>query len=348
MVTEAQPADDELLARARAGDADAFATLVAPYQRELRVHCYRMLGSLQDAEDSLQEILLAAWRGLDGFEGRASARTWLYRIATNRCLDARRAAGRRGATLPADVTIRGIRPPDPTAMTEIPWLQPFPDALLAERPDPSPGPEAVIEEREAVTLAFVAALQILPPLQRAVLILRDVLGYRARDVATTLDTTEESVTSALKRARATLDTGLEPRRRQAAAPTPGSPEERRAVARYVDAFSAHDVDAIVALLTEDVWLKMPPIPFEYHGRAAAAEFLTALWPAVLAAGAMRVLHTRANGQPAFASYRADPATGVSGCVGVFVLTLAGDLVSEVIHFDPALAARFGLPAVLPE
>jgi RNA polymerase sigma-70 factor (TIGR02960 family) len=211
----------ELLGRARAGDRDAFAALVEPYRGELQVHCYRMLGSLHDAEDALQETLLSAWLGLDGFEGRSSVRTWLYRIATNRCLNVLRSAGRR----PVAAAPLPIAPPEPTRMGEVLWLQPYPDVLLDGLldvlPDQGPGPEARYESREAISLAFVTAVQLLPPNQRAVLLLRDVLGYRASETGGMLGLTEDAVTSALRRARATMDTahpsGPPP-------PPPGGPE----------------------------------------------------------------------------------------------------------------------------
>src|SRR6266508_1020055 len=198
---------DELLQRAREGDRDAFAALVEPYRRELQVHCYRMLGSLQDAEDALQEVLLAAWVGLEGFEGRLSVCTWLYRIATNRCLNVLWSSARRlvGAAAPL-----AVAPPEPSRLGEVPWLQPYPDLLLDGLPDRAPGPEARYESREAISLAFVTAVQLLPPNQRAVLLLRDVLGYRAREVAELLGLTEDAVTSALKRARAAMAAGHSP------------------------------------------------------------------------------------------------------------------------------------------
>src|SRR5690348_15688415 len=191
----------DLIARARAGDGDAFRELTEPYLRELQVHCYRMLGSFQDAEDALQNTLLTAWQSLGGFEGRASLRTWLYRIATNRCLDARRAASRRPAR---EWDVPGVEPPEPTRLGEVVWLQPFPDTLLEGAIAGPPGPEARYEQTEAISLAFVTALQVLPPRQLAVLILRDVLGFHASEVAGMLDSTVESVNSALKRARASL------------------------------------------------------------------------------------------------------------------------------------------------
>jgi RNA polymerase sigma-70 factor (TIGR02960 family) len=333
----------DLLALARAGDEQAFGELVAPYQREIQVHCYRILGSLQDAEDVLQETLVSAWRGLGHFEGRASVRTWLYRIATNRSLDALRAGSRRDQ--PMTTRISGRVPPTPTRYGEVPWLQPFPDALL-DVPDPAPGPEAVIELREATSLAFVTALQLLPPRQRAVVILRDVLGYRAAEVAEVLETTVESVTSALKRARARLDADgdLAARRAQPPAPAPGSPEERRLVAAYVDAFSTHDVEKLVAILAEDVWLKMPPMPFEYHGRDAAIGFFQAVIHPE--ARTLRMVHTRANGCPASGIYALDPATGSFRATGLLVVTLAGDRICEITRFEAGVMPSFGLPRIL--
>jgi RNA polymerase sigma-70 factor (ECF subfamily) len=335
--------DRDLLALARAGDEGAFGELLAPYQREIQVHCYRILGSLQDAEDVLQETLLSAWRGLGDFEGRSSVRTWLYRIATNRSLDALRAGSRRDQ--PMTTRVRGRVPPAPTRYSEVPWLQPFPDALL-DLPDPAPGPEAVIELREATSLAFVTALQLLPPRQRAAVILRDVLGYRAAEAAEILDTTVESVTSALKRARATLDADhdLAARRAQPPAPTPGSPEERRLVEAYVDAFSTHDVEKLVAILAEDVWLKMPPLPFEYHGRDAAIGFFEAVVnpdPRPL-----RMVHTRANGCPASGLYAFDAASGSYRATGLVVVALAGDRICEITRFEAGVLPSFGLPRIL--
>src|SRR5262249_8246480 len=194
----------DLLDRARTGDGEAFRELVAPYQRELHVHCYRMLGSVQDAEDALQDTLLSAWQGLAGFEGRATLRTWLYRVASSRCLDALRSARRRPTVTEPSAQMQGLEPPEPTRLGELPWLEPYPDALLEGSADPAPGPEAGFETMESVSLASIPAWQLLRPRQRAALILRDVLGFPASEAARILDTTEESVTSALKRARATL------------------------------------------------------------------------------------------------------------------------------------------------
>ncbi|HET7068204.1 MAG TPA: sigma-70 family RNA polymerase sigma factor [Nocardioides sp.] len=335
-----------LLVRVRAGDEAAFADLVAPYRRELQVHCYRILGSFQDAEDVLQETLLSAWRGLAGFEERASVRTWLYRIATNRSLDAVRAGARRDGPMSPEIErINGLEPPRPSHYGEVPWLQPYPDVLL-DLPDPAPGPEAVVEQREAMSLAFVTALQLLPPRQRAALILRDVLGYRAAEAAEILDTTVESVTSALKRARATIDADptLTERRTQPVPPTPGSAEEQELIAAYVDAFATHDVDGLLHILSEDVWLKMPPLPLEYHGRDAAIGFFEAV---VHPQGhTLRMVHTRANGCPASGLYALDPATDTWRATALIVLVFAGDRISEITRFEPGVMASFGLPRIL--
>jgi RNA polymerase sigma-70 factor (ECF subfamily) len=335
--------DTDLLSLARAGDQEAFGELVAPHRHELQVHCYRILGSLQDAEDVVQETLLSAWRGLGDFEGRSSVRTWLYRIATNRSLDAVRAGERRSG--PVSPRINGLVAPEPTHYGEVPWLQPFPDQLF-DLPDPAPGPEAMIELREAMSLAFVTALQLLPPRQRVVLILRDVLGYRAAEAAEILDTTVESVTSALKRARATIaaDADLMARRAQPPPPEPDSLEERRLVAAYVDAFSTHDVDKLLEILSEDVWLKMPPLPFEYRGRDAAIDFFRAVVHP--RARTFRMVHTRANGCPATGLYALDPATDTWRATGLLVVTLAGDRISEITRFEVGVMASFGLPRIL--
>src|SRR4051812_18938680 len=315
--------------------------LSEPYRRELRVHCYRMLGSVQDAEDVLQETLLAAWQGLEGYEGRASLRVWLYRIATNRCLDARRAAGRRPAKA---WDVPGVQLPEPTRLGEVVWLQPLPDALADGAIDAAPGPEARYEQAEAVSLAFVTALQLLPPRQIAVLILRDVLGFRASEVSGMLDTTVESVNSALKRARAALQ-----RRQQLdadgrdPAPAAGSRAEDALVAKFVSAWESADVDTLVALLTDDVFIAMPPMPFEYQGRDVAARFCAGLFDA---GRRFQLVPTRANGQPAFGVYLRT-ADGVSHGVGVYVLTLSGERISAMSRFENTVLPWFGLPRSLP-
>lgn len=328
----------ELLARARAGDRDAFAALVEPHRHEIHVHCYRMLGSLHDAEDVVQETWLAAWVGLAGFEARSSIRTWLYRIATNRCLNALRSASRRpvaAAALPAP-------PPEPTRLGEALWLQPYPDALLDAVADEAPGPEARYESTEAISLAFVTAVQLLPPNQRAVLLLRDVLGYRARETAELLGLTEDAVTNALKRARSTMQANHAVP--VAPAPQQGSPGERELLDRFVAAFVSDDVDALVALMTDDVWVRMPPLPFEYRGTAAAHRFFTAIDPHRRSLG--RMVPVRANRQPAWGEYVRDPVSGVLHLAGVLVVALAGDQIAEITHFETGVAPWLGLPRTL--
>jgi RNA polymerase sigma-70 factor (ECF subfamily) len=259
---------EDLIARARAGSEDGFQQLIAPHRDELQLHCYRILGSVHDAEDALQETLLSAWRGLGDFEQRASVRTWLYRVATNSSLKVLRAR-RRSPTVDRPLPDPGLDLPEPSRRGEVPWLEPYPDAFLERVADTAAGPEARYESREALSLAFVTALQLLPPRQRAVLILRDVLGFHAREVAEILDSSEESVTSALKRARTTLQRKLPPAGQHQAPPAPSSAVERELLDRFVRAFEAADVRGIVALLTEDVSLAMPPLPLEWEGRSTA-------------------------------------------------------------------------------
>ncbi len=329
----------ELMSRARAGDGDAFRELTEPYRRELQVHCYRMLGSFQDAEDALQETLLAAWRGFAGFEGRAALRTWLYRIATNQCLNARRSASRRAAK---EWTVPEVQPPEPTRLGEVIWLEPYPDTLLEGAINVPIGPEAQYEQTESISLAFVTALQVLPPRQLAVLILRDVLGFHASEVADMLDSTVESVNSALKRARAGLH------RRPASAdrePPPAfeSSAEDAIVAKFVSAWESADLDALVALLTDDVFVSMPPMPFEYEGRDPVSRFCASIF----AAGRrFDLVPTRANGQPAFGVYLRTPA-GIRHGTGLFVLTLSGDRICAMTRFDNSVLPWFGLPRSLP-
>jgi RNA polymerase sigma-70 factor (TIGR02960 family) len=330
----------DLIARARAGDGEAFRELTEPYLRELQVHCYRMLGSFEDAEDALQNTLLSAWRSLGGFEGRASVRTWLYRIATHRCLDARRAAGRRPAK---EWDVPGVEPPEPTRLGEVVWLQPFPDALLEGAIEVPPGPEARYEQMEAVSLAFVTALQALPPRQLAVLVLRDVLGFHAGEVADMLDSTVESVNSALKRARAGLQRRRSPIADHKPPPVAGSPAEDALVARFVRAWESADLNGLVALLTDDVFMSMPPMPFEYQGPDVVARFCAGLF------GAGRrfdLVPARANGQPAFGAYLRAP-NGISHGVGLYVLTLTGDRICAMTRFDNSVLPWFGLPRSLP-
>ncbi|HKF16675.1 MAG TPA: sigma-70 family RNA polymerase sigma factor [Candidatus Dormibacteraeota bacterium] len=329
----------DLIARARAGDGDAFRELIEPHRRELQVHCYRMLGSFQDAEDALQDTLLTAWQGLGGFEGRASIRTWLYRIVTNRCLNLLRSASRRPAK---EWDVPEVEPPEPDRLGEVVWLEPFPDALLEGAIEVPLGPEARYEQTESISLAFVTALQVLPPRQLAVLILRDVLGFHANEVADMLDSTVESVNSALKRARASLQ-----RRRRSTAdretpPVSDSPSEDVIVAKFVSAYESADLDALVALLTDDVFVSMPPMPFEYEGRDVVARFCASIFRS---GQRFDLVRTRANGQPAFGAYlRA--GTGIRHGTGLIVLTITGDRICAMTHFDKRVLPWFGLPRSL--
>lgn len=327
----------DLISRARAGDEDAFRALTEPHRRELHVHCYRMLGSVQDAEDVLQETLLAAWRGIAAYEQRASIRTWLYRIATNCCLNVLRTAARRPAKA---WDVAAFDPPQPTRHGEVPWLEPLPDMLLEGAFDVPLGPEARYEQRESISLAFVTAVQLLPPRQTAVLLLRDVLGFPAVEVAAMLDTTVESVTSALKRARATLAV----RRPSRADPPPaaGSDAEQALVERFVAAYEASDIAALVALLSDDVFVSMPPMSHEYVGRGPAAQFCGL----AINGRSFVLLPTRANGQPAFGLY-ARVADAPGSGTGLMVLELASDQITALTRFEPEVFPSFGLPETWP-
>jgi len=332
---------EDVLLRARSGDEIAFRELVEPYRSELQFHCYRILGSLQDAEDLLQETLLAAWRGLDRFEGRGSVRSWLYRIATNRCLNALRDSGRRSKETPPMVEA-----PRPTRMTEPIWLEPCPDVLLEGVADASPGPEARYETRETIGLAFVAALQHLPPRQRAALVLRDVLGIRTADVADMLDSTETSVKGALQRARATLATRV-PASARDQTPLPNSVKERALVQRFTDAVEHGDTDGVVSLLSDDAWLRMPPEPYEYQGPTAIATFLRDR--AIRRGAPLQLVPTRANGQPAFGCYLPDSHAAILHSYGLLVLSLGAERISAITWFgDRGVFSHFGLPRTLPK
>jgi RNA polymerase sigma-70 factor (TIGR02960 family) len=329
----------KLITRARAGDSEAFEELIQPYFRELQVHCYRMLGSFQDAEDVLQDTLLGAWQGLGGFEARASLRTWLYRIATNRCLNARRSAGRRQAK---EWDVPGVEPPVPTRLGEVPWLQPYPDALLEGAVDAPLGPEARYDRVESISLAFVTAVQLLPPRQLAALVLRDVLGFHSSEVAEMLDSSVDSVNSALKRARSSLQREMPSGGNRIPAPASGSPSEDAMVAKFVSAYESSDLDSLVALLTDDVFILMPPLPFEYEGLAPVSRFFASIF------GSDRkfdLLATRANGQPALGAYVRDSA-GIGHGVGLFVLTLSGDRICAMTRFENTVLPWFGLPRSL--
>jgi RNA polymerase sigma-70 factor (ECF subfamily) len=327
--------------RARAGDERAFAELTDPYRRELQVHCYRMMGSLTDAEDMLQETMLAAWRGLAGFQERSSLRSWLYRIATNQCLNALRSASRR---IPAE-PIPPFQPPEPSRRGEITWLQPYPDALLEGIADTAPGPAARYQATESIELAFIAGLQRMPPRQAATLVLRDVLGFAADEVAGMLGTSPTAVKGTLQRARTALDEHRDQAGR-GRAPRPGSDRERALARRFADAYVAADIDGVLALLTDDAWLSMPPAPHQYQGTAAIRAFLQASFGF---RGERRVylVPARANTQPAFGSYLSDPGRAAAAPAGLIVLTTAGDRISAVTRFHlDELYPRFGLAAAL--
>jgi RNA polymerase sigma-70 factor (TIGR02960 family) len=329
---------DPALTRAQAGDDAAFQELTSPYLSELRLHCYRILGSVQDAEDMLQETLLAAWRGLGQYEGRAGLRTWLYRIATNRCLNALRDSARRPRPLPDPP----FRPVEPTRRGEPLWLEPYPDALLDGLPDAAAGPEARYEAKESIALAFVTALQRLPPRQRAVLVLRDVLGYRAAETATMLEVSEISVNSALQRARAAVPAPTAPSEPKVRT-LPRSAAERDLAERFATAYTNDDIDAVVALLTDDAWFSMPPVMLEYQGREAIAASLrqSARWRA---GRRLRLVPVGANGQPGFGCYLQDAGTPAWLPHGMAVLTVDGDRISALTRFvDNDVMASFGLP-----
>jgi RNA polymerase sigma-70 factor (ECF subfamily) len=329
---------ERTLARARAGDQDAFRELTDPYRRELQLHVYRIVGSVQDAEDLLQETLLAAWSGLAGFQARASVRSWLYRIATNRSLDALRAGRRRPEGMR-----RMTELPEPTRYGDVVWLEPFPDALLEGVADQAPGPAARYEAKEAIALAFVAGLQHLAPQQRAVLVLRDVLGFHAAEVAEMLDTTQASVNSLLRRARTAFESRL-PAHGRDRAPLPDSKSERDTVGRFADALQTGDVDGVVALLTDDAWFTMPPEPHEYQGAATIAGFLR---DRALRRGTPLLAPARANTQPAFGVYFGGSETDPARAFALLVLTLRGRRISALTWFGGTAGfPRFGLPPAL--
>jgi RNA polymerase sigma-70 factor, ECF subfamily len=319
--------------------SEEFARLTDPFRAELLAHCYRMLGSVHDAEDQVQETLLRAWRSFDQFEGRASLRTWLYRIATNACLRAIETRGRR--PLPSGLGAPGEHPEGPlaAAMPEVPWLQPIPDALL--RPE-SADPAAVAVSRTNIRLALIAAMQHLPPRQRAVLILRDVLGWRAAEVAELLGTTATAANSALQRARTQL---------QQAAPSedeirePADPDDLALLNRYATAFENADITTLTELLHDDAVLEMPPLPTWFAGREHIGRFLRA--HLLRQPGDFRMILTAANGQPAVAAYRRGP-DGVYRANGIEVLTCTGSRITRIVVFlDAGLFASFGLAPALP-
>jgi RNA polymerase sigma-70 factor, ECF subfamily len=335
----AETPDPRVLEAARRGDEDAFRQLVEPHRRELHAHCYRMLASLQDAEDALQETLLRAWRGLGGFEGGKPLRPWLYRIATNASLDA--IAKRPKRVLHLDEP--PWRPADGpgTPLLESIWIDPYPDEHLGLE-EGYAAPEARYEQRESVELAFIAALQHLPARQRAVLILREVLGFSAREVAQSLDTTAASVNSALQRARKTVEEALPERSQQQTLRSLGDDGLRGLVERYVAAWESRNVDAMVSVLVEDATFAMPPFPCWFTGRADVVAFIAQFKPV------LRHVMTSAGGQPGVAWYILDEQRGAYLPAAIEVLTLEGDRVKEVTAFadSETLYPRFGLPAAL--
>ena len=330
-------AGQAVLARARKGDHDAFRELIAPYARELQAHCYRILGSLPDAEDVVQDTLFAAWRGLDQYEGRASVRVWLYRIATNRCLNARRDRSRRPKEQGAMVD-----PPEPTRLRDPLWLEPYPDVLLD---DVAHNPEARYTASESIALAFVAALQQLPTRQRCVLVLRDVLGFSNREVADILGCTENTVKGALQRARSTLRDGFEIAP-DADRSLPSSKRARDLVDQFVVAVEAGNVHQVVTLLADDAWLTMPPEPYEYQGHEAIGRFLEHC--ADRRGANLKLVRTGANGQPAFGCYVPDAQAAIAHAYGLLVLTLGQEKIEALTWFgDRAVMSCFGLPRILP-
>jgi RNA polymerase sigma-70 factor (ECF subfamily) len=333
----------ELLEAARGGDEAAFSRIAEDHRTQLLAHCYRMLGSMDDAEDMLQETLLRAWRGLPRFAGRSSLRTWLYRIATNACLDA--IARRPKRVLPIDYGPEtGADDEVGAPLTESVWLEPFPDETLV-LPHGYAAPEARYEQHEAVELAFIAALQHLPATQRAVLLLREVLGFSAREVAESLETTVPSVNSALQRARKSVEERLPERSQQRTLRSLGDERIRELVEAYVDAWRRHDVDAFRALLAEDVVFSMPPWAAWWRGRDTIADFAA---PSDECVGEALATPFRANGQVAVAGYQLDEATGRFKSAAIDVLTLDGSLIKEITAFIlPEAFPRFGLPPELP-
>ena len=337
--TAARPGETALLVAAARGDEQAFGLLTEPHGRALHLHCYRMLGSIHDADDALQETLLRAWQSVDRFEPRSALSAWLHRIATNVCLTALDRRRRRREILASQAR-------EAAWNDELLHLQPYPDRLLDELEEASPGPERRYAVRESVELAFVTAVQLLPPKQRAVMILRDVLGWSAKETAVTLGVTVAASNSALQRARA----GLE-RARALAAPTHASGDDERdraLVRRFMEAWDAVDIDGLVELLARDALLTMPPVPMHVLGAEAIGEFFATV-PAQGRLGEIRLVPTAANRQPALAAYMRDAVDGVHRAYGVMVFAVDGEAISGIVGFaDASLFELFGLPAELEE
>jgi RNA polymerase sigma-70 factor (ECF subfamily) len=318
----------QLLDAARGGDDQAFGQLVEPHRKELHAHCYRMLGSVHDAEDALQDSLLRAWRAIARFEGRASLRSWLYTIATNTCLN--EIAKRPKRVLPVDFgppTDPHVGPGAPVIETV--WVEPYPDERLAVE-DGFAAPEARYERREGIELAFIAALQHLPATQRAVLILREVLGYSAKETAEMLETTTASVNSAMQRARAAVEQRMPDQSQQATLRALGDERVREIVDDYVEAWLKGDIQKVASMLAEDACFAMPPLASWFHGREEIREFL-ARFP-MSGAWSWRVVRSQANGQPALGFYTFDPTTGDYQPFALNVLTFRGELISDVVAF----------------
>jgi RNA polymerase sigma-70 factor, ECF subfamily len=338
-----------VLAAVRSGDASTFAALAERYRRQLHVHCYRMLGSIDDAEDLVQETFLRAWRGRAGFEGRSLFRTWLYRIATNACLNALERAPRR--VMPQDVappvtanTDASEARAEPPWAPEIPWLHPYPDHLLEPAAPRETEPDAEVVSRETIELAFLMALQRLPRKQRAILILRDVLGWSAKETAALLETSVQSVNGALQRARSTMQTRQPAGRHEVASATAPTAVERALLQRYMDAWERKDLHALTALLREDARWAMPPAPLWFDGRAAIAR-LFELFP-IERLGDVRMVATAANRQPAAAAYIRPYGASAYRLTGLTVLRIQGGEIAELTTFSPALIAAFRLPQTL--
>jgi RNA polymerase sigma-70 factor (ECF subfamily) len=344
--------DGDLVDLARAGDEAAFTAVVMPHRRELHVHCYRMLGNFDDADDAVQEALLAAWRGIGEFGGRASVRTWLYRIATNTCLNMLRGAARRprtasqGRPLPVEVPARlPATTPAPSGHMEVTWLQPYPDVLLDDLPADALGPESVAMRNEAISLAFTAALQVLSPRARAVLVLRDVLGFTAREAGGILGVSQEAVAMMLSRARAAIRAS-----REGTAPEgpdqPGSAGRApRLATALAQALAAHDIAAVVRLLADDVRISMPPAPAVWEGRDLAAAFLS--HGVLRLVPETRFIEVSANRQPALAVYARDTASGAWRANGLLVITARDGQIAAITRFESGTLRPFGLPGVLP-